>query len=148
VVDPPHGTVELKDGAVIYTPDPGFRGTEAVTVFITANNGSVAKETFEVKVGKPADPCTNLPDALHFGDNTLPHGGSGCQPVKVSVRCSLLARSLPADGVAYCYVLIDNGRTVIHVMGGQALGAKVTITGPSSGGRPKINQSHVYFVRG
>jgi len=148
VVDPPNGTVELKDGAVIYTPDPGFHGTDAVTVFITAKDGTVTKETFEVKVGKPADPCTTLPDVLHFGDNTLPHSGSGCQPVRVSVRCSLLARSLPADGVAYCYAMVDNGRTVIHIMGGQALGAKVTITGPSSNNRPKVSLSRVYFVRG
>ena len=148
VVDPPNGTVELKNGAVIYTPDPGFRGTETVTVFIEAKDGTITKESFVVKVGKPADPCTTLPDALHFGDNTLPHGGAGCQPVKVSVRCSLLARSLPADGVAYCYAMMDHGRVVIHVMSGQPLGAKVTITGPSSANLPKVSQSRVYFVRG
>jgi len=148
VIDPPNGTVELKDGALIYTPDPGFRGTESVTVFITANNGKVSKETFVVKVGKPANPCTTLPDELHFGDNTLPRSGGGCQPVKVSVRCSLLARNLPADGVAYCYSFMENGRTVIHIMGGQALGARVTITGPSSANRPEVKLSRVYFVRG
>jgi hypothetical protein len=147
VIDPPNGTVELKDGALIYTPDPGFRGTESVTVYITTSDGKVAKETFVVKVGKPANPCTTLPDALHFGDNVLPRGGAGCQPVNVSVRCSLLARSLPADGVAYCYAFMDKGRQVIHVMGGQGLGAKLTITGPSSANRPEINLSRVYFVR-
>ena len=148
VVDPPNGTVELKNGALIYTPDPGFHGTENVTVFIEAKDGTITKESFVVKVGKPADPCTTLPDTLHFGDNTLPHGGAGCQQVRVSARCSLLARSLPADGVAFCYVMMVNGRLVIHIMGGQPLGARVTITGPSSANRPKVSLSRVYFVRG
>jgi hypothetical protein len=102
----------------------------------------------EVRVGQPAKPCTTLPDTLHFGTNTLPGAGAGCQPVKVSVRCSVLARSLPAGDVSFCSVTMVDGRPVIHVMGGQPLGARVTITGPATSTRPKVSLSRVYFVRG
>jgi len=44
--------------------------------------------------------------------------------------------------------MMVNGRPVIHIMGGQPLGARVTITGPSSANRPKVSLSRVYFVRG
>ena len=77
----------------------------------------------------------------------LKSAAAGCQPVTVTVHCSVLARSLPLDGPSLCSSAVLGRDVAIQVRAGQPVGVKVTITGQPSKGRPAIHASRVYFVR-
>jgi large repetitive protein len=51
---PAHGTAKVVDGKVVYTPDPGFAGTETITYVVTDSLGGTATGTLTVDVANAA----------------------------------------------------------------------------------------------
>jgi hypothetical protein len=148
VITPTGGTAEITpSGDVAYTPAPNSSGTQKITLVVRDRGGAVTAVPLSIKVGKAPAPCTALPTSLKFGVNELPSTGAGCQPVKVTVRCSPLARSLSLGDVSFCRTTAVGGRTSIIITGGVPLAARVTAVGKATSTRPAINESTVLFVR-
>ena len=143
----PQGTVEISNGEVIYTPPPGFRGSETFTVLIEDRTGDVVAVPVTVRVGKPANPCATAPESLSFGRNVLPAAKGDCQPVKVRVQCSPMARMLPLGDIARCSVTTSAGRTAVTVAAGDPVVVRLTITAQATKDRPQVRIEELYGVR-
>ena len=50
VANPSKGTAKIVNGEVVYTPNPGFAGTDSFTYTITDSNGETAIATITVTV--------------------------------------------------------------------------------------------------
>lgn len=46
--EPEHGTVEIKDGEVIYTPDDGYKGPDKFKVKVTDGDGNEEEIIIEI----------------------------------------------------------------------------------------------------
>jgi len=76
VEDPANGTAVISGGQIIYTPDPGFVGTDTFTYTISDGNGGTATATETVIVtAKP-----NLPPIAN--DDTA---STGCSAITINV---------------------------------------------------------------
>ena len=63
--DPPHGSVTLDpSGALVYTPDPGFSGTDTFTYTVTDSAGQTAGATVTIHVTPPVQPSVATPPSL------------------------------------------------------------------------------------
>ncbi|WP_426563776.1 Ig-like domain repeat protein [Angustibacter sp. McL0619] len=75
VVPPAHGSVVVQDGQLVYTPVPGFTGTDVVTVEITDPQGNVRRVDLSVEVlADPPSATTQLdrlPRTGGFAGGTL-----------------------------------------------------------------------------
>lgn len=56
VSDPPHGTATISGANVIYTPDPGYTGSDTFTYTIRDTMGATATATVNVTVGTDVTP--------------------------------------------------------------------------------------------
>lgn len=148
VVPPPGGSAEVTPrGEVNVTPAPGSTGGQVVTLVVQQRDGSIAAVPVSIRVGKRSLPCVTLPASLTFGTTALTQATGTCQPVRVSISCSPLARTKPSGDVSPCATWTTGGRTYVRVSPGQPLGVRLSITGPATGNRPAIDDFEVYFVR-
>lgn len=141
------GTVEVRDGEVTYQPAPGFTGTETFTVIVSERDGSVVAVPVTVRVGKQAKPCATAPASMSFGANRLPAASGACQPVRVSVQCTPMARMLPLGDIARCSVSTQGGRTVVTVREGDPVSVRLRIRAEATADRPASDVERLYGVR-
>ena len=59
VSNPSYGTVQIVNGQFVYTPNPGFSGTDVFTYKIVASNGTSNTTTVSVTVTKTVNLCDN-----------------------------------------------------------------------------------------
>jgi hypothetical protein len=60
---PSHGTATVNNGKVVYTPQPGFTGTDSFTYIVSDGKGGTATATVTVTVTGPNRPPTAANDA-------------------------------------------------------------------------------------
>jgi cyclophilin family peptidyl-prolyl cis-trans isomerase len=87
--DPKNGTLKLVDGKLLYTPKPGFRGSDTFTYTVTDSRGGTATATVTLRVADSNAPPTAVNDqaTTHRGgaidievlknDTTLPDQNEG-----------------------------------------------------------------------
>ena len=152
VRNPDHGTAVIKDGEVVYTPDPGFIGRDTVTVEIIDRDGTVKEVTIEVLVGRTQEPTSPvaLPATLQAGTNvilTSPIRTNAGQVVRVSALCAARVRVTAFGDVRLCSVSTSGGRTVLTVASGFRVGVVLTLSAPKSGQYLPYRESKAYVVR-
>jgi VCBS repeat-containing protein len=92
-VEPPyHGSVEVRDGKVIYTPTPGYYGEDAFYYTVSDGYGWTGKGRVLVVIWRPVPPCADV----------------GGEPNSV-VYASLAAAAVPLEANVYCRVVVQNG---------------------------------------
>ena len=80
VSTPANGTAVISGGQIIYTPNPGFIGTDTFTYVISDGNGGTATATETVTVTGPATPSNQAPIANSDTGNVVCSG-----PVAINV---------------------------------------------------------------
>ena len=83
-MDPPHGTVAIVGTMVVYTPDPGYSGTDTFSYTITDKDGQTSTATVTVMVAAVNDAPMAVPD----------QAVAGGQPIDINV----LANDRDPDG--------------------------------------------------
>ncbi|WP_243058370.1 Ig-like domain-containing protein [Nocardioides sp. SR21] len=72
VTPPSHGTLVLSPaGSIIYTPDPGYRGTDSFTYAASDGHGSSDSATVTVRVN---DPTVTVTDSVSVAEDTQSTG--------------------------------------------------------------------------
>ncbi|HEX3050162.1 MAG TPA: Ig-like domain-containing protein [Aggregatilineaceae bacterium] len=68
---PQHGTAEVINGVIIYTPDPGYSGEDVITYYVTDGRGWHGEGKIWVTVWAPLPPLNKMgddPDSVVRGD--------------------------------------------------------------------------------
>lgn len=146
--DPKHGTIEVRDGDVIYTPEPGYVGPVEIPVTITDRDGATTKTVITLSVGEEQTARVNLPDELRIGTNVLlakPVVTNARQRADVTVECTPMYRVGKAGGAPLCVTSRSGGRTVVQVNAP----AKVTVSlsAPAKGDYGPYEVTKTYKVR-
>jgi len=151
-VDPPkNGTAEVRNGDVIYTPDPGFIGEERISVTVVTPTGETQTTVVTVAVGKEQKiitrwtPPKKLVNGMnHFAPGTLMT--NAMQPVKVSVKCELILRNISGNPAPKCSVIAGKEGTYISVKAYDPTAVIVTLSAPKKGAYRAFTQELVYRV--
>jgi hypothetical protein len=153
VEEPKNGTAEVRNGEVIFTPDPGFRGEERIIVIITTSEGATKEVAVDVVVGKEQKVITRwkAPKSLELGMTrfapaTLKTNAN--QSATVTASCALLLRLAPADGVVgtRCSVIVNSQGTFIDVDADQPVGVEVLVRAPKKGEYGPLKERYFYRV--
>ena len=121
VDDPRHGTVEIKDNTVVYTPDPGFIGSDVVVSYIEDADGVVTEVRTRVTTGLLQEPLKELglPGSVtpHRTVVLLDHAveTNADQTARVRVECLQVSRIALLGGFCGCAVTRD-GSTVMFTV--------------------------------
>ena len=102
VEDPAHGSVVVSGGQIIYTPDPGFVGTDTFNYTISDGNGHTATATETVIVKGTTPPQNVAPVA----ENDVTSVVCGTSPITLDV----LANDSDADGDTLTITKVTNGQ--------------------------------------
>lgn len=146
--DPTRGTVEVRDGDVIYTPEPGYVGPVEIPVTITDRQGAVTKTVITLTVGERQTARAALPDALRIGTNVLlakPVVTNARQQADVTVTCTPLYRLGKAGGAPLCITTRSGGRTTVQVNAPAKV--RVTLAAPAKGDFGPYRLTKTYTVR-
>ena len=146
--DPDHGTVVVREGDVIYTPEPGYVGPVEIPVTITDRQGGTTKTVITLNVGEEQALRAGLPDALVIGSNVLfarPAVTNARQRADVTVECSPIYRLGKAGGAPLCITSRSGGRTVVEVNAPAKV--TVTVTAPAKGQYGPLDVTRSYKVR-
>lgn len=153
VEEPKNGTAEVRNGEILYTPDPGFRGEERITVIVTTVDGVTKEVTVDVVVGKEQEVTTRwkAPRELslgmnRFGPATLRTNAQ--QSATVTASCALLLRMAPADGTGgpRCSVIVNSRGTFIDLEADQPIGVEVLVRAPKKGAYGPLKERYFYRV--
>ena len=146
--DPDHGTVVVRDGDVIYTPEPGYVGPVEIPVTITDRDGAVTKTVITLNVGEKQTALLDLPDELRIGPNVLlakPVVTNARQRADVAVECTPTFRLGKAGGAPLCITKRSGGRTIVEVNAPAKV--TVTVTAPAKGTYGPLEVTKTYRVR-
>jgi LPXTG-motif cell wall-anchored protein len=108
VADPAHGTAQLVDGEIVYTPDPGFHGTDSFQYTVVDQWGNTASAFITVTVAAP----TQVPPVAKKDVATTKAG----TPVVITV----LTGDTDADGDSLTVLSVTqppHGSVLINVNG-------------------------------
>ena len=145
--DPTRGTIEVRDGDIIYTPEPGYVGPVEIPVTITDRQGAVTKTVITLNVGERQRARVALPDALRVGSNLLlakPVTTNAGQQADVTVACTPLYRLGKAGGAPLCVTTRGGGRTIVQVNAPAKV--RVTLSAPAKGNFGPYALSKTYTV--
>ena len=153
VEDPANGKAVVLDGTVIFTPDPGFRGTEKITVIIVTPNGQTDDVTVEVVVGKTQVVTTNWqpPKKLVLGTNKFAPVKlvtNAKQSAQVTASCSPLLRVAKMDGSGgpRCVVTVNSQGTFIEIEADEPIGVEILVRAPRKGEYGPLRQTYFFRV--
>jgi len=149
--DPDNGTVEVRDGDVIYTPKPGFIGDETITVIVRTPEGTEQEATVTVSVGKAQTIITKwtAPKKLVNGSNRFGPGTfitNAGQVAKVSAKCSILQKWVSPNPDPVCSVVAGKEGTYINVKVYEPTAVTVMLSAPKKGGYKPMKETYVYRV--
>jgi hypothetical protein len=149
VEKPRNGDAVVTNGEVIYTPNDGFVGTDAVTVILTDRDGNNQAIVVPVLIGdvQTADSLA-LPTSLKIGTNVLttkPVVTNAKQIATVSVSCTPLTRSKFTGDLVYCQVSRKKGGVSVTV--NAPMSVKVTVSAPAKGRYLPLSENVSYRVR-
>ena len=151
VEQPKNGTAEVRDGDVIYTPDPGFIGEERISITVVTPSGETQTTTVTVAVGKEQKnntrwkaPKTLINGMNYFGPGTLMT--NAMNPVRVSVKCELILRIATDNPPPKCSVIPGKEGTYISVKAYDPTAVIVTLSAPATGKYRALKQELVYRV--
>jgi len=141
---PAHGTAEIVDGQVRYTPDAGFTGVEVFGYTITDGNGGSARGNAHVGVdmfppGAPNEVVSALGNTIAFGAQVAPAISGNDRYVAFVTGLALVSDDTNAVQDVYVY---DRGTRMVTR-------ASVTSTGGqgnSASLRPRLSASGRYVV--
>ncbi len=151
VAPPANGTATVEGDTVVYQPNPGFYGTDEVTVTIVDRAGKTVTVAVPVQVGQP-QVATNLtlPKRLNIGLNTIVNGPvrtNAKQTASVSVTCGPVLRAKPMGaGGTDCIVRRDNGRVTLLVRADEPLRVTVRLSAPAKGNFAPYREIRRYTV--
>ena len=77
VGDPANGTTTISEDTIVYTPDPGFLGTEAFTYTIDDGNGETSTATVTVSADVMTPLINGLGGDAGFGENSVSRNDDG-----------------------------------------------------------------------
>jgi hypothetical protein len=149
VEKPKNGEAVVTNGEVVYTPNNGFVGTDAVTVILTDRDGNSQAIVVPVVIGDTQTAVNlSLPSSLSIGTTVLtkkPVVTNAKQIASVSVECSPMSRSKFTGDLVYCHVKRKNGGVSITVTA--PMSVKVTVSAPAKGRYLPLNEVTDYRVR-
>jgi hypothetical protein len=153
-VDPPrHGTVEIKDNTVVYTPDPGYIGTDLIRTYVKDPTGEITVVRTTVATGleqKPVKPL-GLPSSITPNRTVtlIDHvvRTNAGQNATVKAECRALTRMAPAGGFSGCIVTRDGTSVMVTVTGATPYRVIVTVTAPAKGDYLPYAEARSYTVR-
>lgn len=153
VDQPRHGTVEIKDNTVVYTPDPGFIGRDLITTYIKDPAGDITVVRTAVTTGREQKPVAplGLPSSIPPNrtvtliDHTVRTNAD--QDARVTAECVALTRMAPAGGVSGCVVTRDGSKVMVTVTGSTPYRVIVTLTAPAKGDYLRYVSTRSYTVR-
>jgi hypothetical protein len=152
VEKPKNGTAVVEDGSIIYTPKPGFTGTETLNVTLIDRNGEAEQLAVTVQVGTPQVPvrALNLPANVGQGTTVLlkrPVLTNARQIAQATVECRPLLRTKVAGSLDDCRVQYSNGSVSVTVLTSAPIGVRLTLTAPAKGKYTAYNFEKFYRVR-
>jgi hypothetical protein len=149
VEKPKNGEAVVTNGEVVYTPNNGFVGTDAVTVILTDRDGNSQAIVVPVVIGDTQTAVNlSLPSSLSIGTTVLtkkPVITNAKQIASVTVECSPMSRSKFTGDLVYCHVKRKNGGVSITVTA--PMSVKVTVSAPAKGRYLPLNEVTDYRVR-
>jgi hypothetical protein len=149
VEKPKNGEAVVTNGEVVYTPNNGFVGTDAVTVILTDRDGNSQAIVVPVVIGDTQTAVNlSLPSSLSIGTTVLtkkPVITNAKQIASVTVECSPMSRSKFTGDLVYCHVKRKNGGVSITVTA--PMSVKVTVSAPAKGRFLPLNEVTDYRVR-
>ena len=146
--DPSHGSVDVRDGDIVYTPEPGYVGPVEIPVTITDRQGGQTKTVITLNVGAEQTLRNALPDTLSIGSNVLlarPAVTNARQRADVTVECTPVYRLGKVGGAPLCITTRSGGRTIVEVNAPAKV--TVTVTAPAKGGYGPLEVKKTYKVR-
>lgn len=151
VEEPRNGTVEIRDGEIIYTPDRGFRGEERISVTVTTPEGTTKQVVLTVVVGSEQKVITRwtAPKTLKVGTNRFGPGTfvtNAGQVATVDVKCSILRRMISDNPPPKCSVIAGKEGTLISLSVYEPTGVEVTLSAPKKGKYAPLDTSYFYRV--
>ena len=149
VEKPKNGEAVVTNGEVVYTPNNGFVGTDAVTVILTDRDGNSQAIVVPVVIGDTQTAVNlSLPSSLSIGTTVLtkkPVITNAKQIASVTVECAPMSRSKFTGDLVYCHVKRKNGGVSITVTA--PMSVKVTVSAPAKGRYLPLNEVTDYRVR-
>lgn len=149
VEKPKHGDAVITNGEVVYTPDNGFVGTDAVTVIVTDRDGQSQAIVVPVVIGNVQTAENFSPPAtLAIGTTVLttkPVVTNAKQIATITVSCAPLARTKSAGDLVYCRVTRKNGGVSVTV--NAPMSVKVKVSAPAKGSYLPLDEVTSYRVR-
>ena len=153
VEKPDNGEAVVRDGRVIFTPDPDFRGTEKITLIVVTPSGEKDEVTVDVVVGKVQVITTDWqpPKKLVVGSTAFSPSKlvtNAKQAAKVSASCALLLRSAPMDGTGgpRCAVVVTAKGTFIEIEADVPVGVEVLVRAPKKGDYGPLKERYFFRV--
>ncbi len=153
VDEPRHGTAEIKDNTVIYTPDPGFIGTDVVVSYLQDPDGAITEVRTRVSTGLVQEPVKPLGLPSSVAPNRtvvlLDHAvvTNAGQTARVRAECQQVTRIAPFGGFSGCMVTRDGSTVMVTVTGSTPYRVRVTVSAPAKGDYLPYAFSRVYTVR-
>ena len=140
-VEPPaNGTARVDGATVVYTPNAGFYGSDAITASVVDRAGVVTTVTVPLQVGlvqRPVRP-PKLAKQITRGGTTVVLGApvrtNARQFAQASVTCSAKARMVyRGGGEPLCVVTRAKGRISVRVTGAGPVTVRVELAAPAKG---------------
>jgi hypothetical protein len=153
VDEPQHGTVDVVDDRVIYTPDEGFRGKDTIVVFITEPNDHVIKSILRVVTGREQVPVAplGLPKQLASVGSTvlIDHGvlTNAGQYAKVKATCVEVLRTGKTGDFTPCTVFKQGDKVSVTLTGIATVRVRVVISAPAKGKYGEFLKVRTYLSR-
>lgn len=153
VDEPRHGTAEIKDNTVIYTPDPGFIGRDIITAYVKEPTGEITVIRAVVETGREQIPVKSLGLPRSVAPNRTvvlidhPVVTNAGQQARVRAQCIPLTRIQAAGGFSGCIVTRDGSTVMVTVTGVTPYRVRVTVTAPAKGDYRPYAYSRTYTVR-
>jgi hypothetical protein len=151
VAPPTNGTATVEGDTVVYQSNPGFYGTDEVTVTVIDRAGKTITVVIPVQVGQPQVAVNlKLPKRISLGLNTIVDGPvrtNAKQTASVSVTCGPILRTKPMGaGGTDCIVRRDNGRITLLVRADEPLRVTVRLSAPAKGDFAPYREIRRYTV--
>jgi len=150
---PRHGTAQIQDNTVLYTPTPGFIGRDVIVSYIENPGGEVVLVRTRVSTGlvqKPVKPL-GLPSSVAPNRTVvlLDHAvvTNAGQTARVRTECQQVTRIAPFGGFSGCMVTRDGSTVMVTVTGSTPYRVRVTVSAPAKGDYLPYAFSRVYTVR-
>ena len=153
VDEPRHGTAEIKDNTVIYTPDPGFIGRDLVVSYVKDPDGQITVVRTVVTTGLEQEPLKPLGLPASITPNRsvvlIDHAveTNADQVAKVRVTCHQVTRIAPAGGFSGCVVTRDGSTVMVTVTGSTPYRVRVSVSAPAKGDYLPYATTRTYTVR-